>query len=550
MNKINKSIQSFLIGALGIFIFIMPLLTLFALAFETEGGFSLQNFNAIFSSSRSGLAIKNTLIVGGASTVLAFLLGGLYAFMVAYTNVKYKKLLEILIILPYLIPGYIVTLAWTSLFSGNGVINRLLMQLGLPKVSMYSLGGIIFVLGVSNAALVYLNLVDVLRKIPQEQEQASQVAGYSLKETLMKINLKSVRGPILSTIVLSFLSAIDNFAIPITLGTPGGISVLSTYIYEKAIGFGPTSFNEASALAIVLSSISLVAVLIQKSLTLREKPLESQMASYHHRVALKPVKSRLLQTVLIVLLVILNIIPLIFMFLSSLHKGYVRSIFDVSHMSLANYQFILTTPGMYSGFLTSLWLTLSSLAVCLLIGVWVMYMKSRYQLKSVFFVETGASLTYSVPGIVLALSMIFYWGKVPNVYGTMLILWIAYVTRYALLLIRGSQTAFMTVGPELEEAAIVSGSSSIEKWFKIIFPMIRQQLLSSSFLMIVGALTELTLSSLLSAANSKTIGLTIFALQTGGDNAIAQAYSVLLTLLILTILMMRSRWENKEGKSK
>nr|WP_276932099.1 iron ABC transporter permease [Globicatella sulfidifaciens] len=550
MNKINKSIQSFLIGALGIFIFIMPLLTLFALAFETEGGFSLQNFNAIFSSSRSGLAIKNTLIVGGASTVLAFLLGGLYAFMVAYTNVKYKKILEILIILPYLIPGYIVTLAWTSLFSGNGVINRLLMQLGLPKVSMYSLGGIIFVLGVSNAALVYLNLVDVLRKIPQEQEQASQVAGYSLKETLMKINLKSVRGPILSAIVLSFLSAIDNFAIPITLGTPGGISVLSTYIYEKAIGFGPTSFNEASALAIVLSSVSLVAVLIQKSLTLREKPLESQMASYHHRVALKPVKRRLLQTVLIVLLVILNIIPLIFMFLSSLHKGYVRSIFDVSHMSLANYQFILTTPGMYSGFLTSLWLTLSSLAVCLLIGVWVMYMKSRYQLKSVFFVETGASLTYSVPGIVLALSMIFYWGKVPNVYGTMLILWIAYVTRYALLLIRGSQTAFMTVGPELEEAAIVSGSSSIEKWFKIIFPMIRQQLLSSSFLMIVGALTELTLSSLLSAANSKTIGLTIFALQTGGDNAIAQAYSVLLTLLILTILMMRSRWENKEGKSK
>lgn len=550
MNKINKSIQSFLIGALGIFIFIMPLLTLFALAFETEGGFSLQNFNAIFNSSRSGLAIKNTLIVGGASTVLAFLLGGLYAFMVAYTNVKYKKLLEILIILPYLIPGYIVTLAWTSLFSGNGVINRLLMQLGLPKVSMYSLGGIIFVLGVSNAALVYLNLVDVLRKIPQEQEQASQVAGYSLKETLMKINLKSVRGPILSAIVLSFLSAIDNFAIPITLGTPGGISVLSTYIYEKAIGFGPTSFNEASALAIVLSSISLVAVLIQKSLTLREKPLESQMASYHHRVALKPVKRRLLQTVLIVLLVILNIIPLIFMFLSSLHKGYVRSIFDVSHMSLANYQFILTTPGMYSGFLTSLWLTLSSLAVCLLIGVWGMYMKSRYQLKSVFFVETGASLTYSVPGIVLALSMIFYWGKVPNVYGTMLILWIAYVTRYALLLIRGSQTAFMTVGPELEEAAIVSGSSSIEKWFKIILPMIRQQLLSSSFLMIVGALTELTLSSLLSAANSKTIGLTIFALQTGGDNAIAQAYSVLLTLLILTILMMRSRWENKEGKSK
>lgn len=535
---------------IGLFVFILPLLTLFKMAFETEGGYSLQNFSAVLHSNRAIAAIKNTLIIAISSTLVSAVVGGVLAVLVAYTNIKMKRAIETLVILPYVIPGYVVTLSWTSLFSGNGPVNQFLMGLSLPRINMYSMGGIIFVMGISNAALVYLNLVDILRKIPREQEWASLISGYSLGVTLKNINLKSLLSPIISGIVLAFLSSIDNFAIPITLGSSSGIHVLSTFIYEKAIGFGPTSFNEAAVLALVLAGLSISTLLIQAWVLRRVKSLDSVPANFESRIEWSSGIRKVVQTMVVVLLVAVNIIPLIFMLLSSLHSGFVRSIFDISQMSLDNYQFILNTPSMYKGFITSFTITFLAIFICILLGVWVMYYKNRINKRGTVLIELGASLTYSVPGIVLALSMIFYWNQVPNVYGTLRILLIAYVTRYATLLMRGSNTAFLAVDQDLEEAAMIAGSNGFEKWHKILIPMIRQQLFASSFLMFVGAFTELTLSSLLAAAGSKTIGLTIFNLQTSGDNSIAQAYSVLVTLFILVILSIRAVIEKRGVQQK
>ena len=97
---------------------------------------------------------------------------------------------------------------------------------------------------------------------------------------------------------------------------------------------------------------------------------------------------------------------------------------------------------------------------------------------------------------------------------------------------------------------MVAGSNGLEKWRKVLLPMIKQQLFASSFLMFVGAFTELTLSSLLAAAGTKTVGLTIFNLQTSGDNSIAQAYSVIVTLFILVILSLRSILERRGVQTK
>ena len=52
------------------------------------------------------------------------------------------------------------------------------------------------------------------------------------------------------------MSAIDNFSVPAFLGISSGIPVLSTYIYEKAIGFGPNAFPLAAALSLILSLIA------------------------------------------------------------------------------------------------------------------------------------------------------------------------------------------------------------------------------------------------------------------------------------------------------
>ena len=232
MSKFYHFIHKILFWIIGLFVFLFPLFTLFKMGFEVEGGFGIANFTGIFESPRTLQAIGNTFIIAFGATAISVAVGFLYALIVAYTNIRFKRLVELLVILPYIIPGYVVTLSWTALFAGNSPINTFLRENGLPVINMYSLGGIILVLGISNAALVYLNIVDILRKVPQEQEWASRIAGYRMKETLRNINFRTVLPAIVSGVILAFLSSIDTFAITATLGSPAGITVLSTYIYE------------------------------------------------------------------------------------------------------------------------------------------------------------------------------------------------------------------------------------------------------------------------------------------------------------------------------
>lgn len=546
--KQSKTLWLLLYSFTALIIFIFPLLTLVSKSIETPNGFGLLNFASVLKSNRTLQAIQNTLILGVGSTLISTVLGLSMAIIISYTNVRFKKTFELLTILPFVIPGYITTLSWTSVFAVSSPINQLLRHFHLPIVNLYSMGGMIFILGISNAALVYLNVVDILRKIPVEQEWASQISGYGILTTLRKINLPSAKYGIASGVILSFLSTIDNFAIVSTLGTPGGIPVLSTYIYEKAIGFGPNSFNEAAVLSIFLSVIAFLGIAFRSYILRKSVIIDTEKPRSNDRIILSPSKKYFTETILFVLLLALNILPLVTMFFSSLQIGYSRSIFDVSNMGLDNYLFIFSAPSMYNAFWNSLFLTVAAIAVCMLISIGAAYYKARIDAKATQLLEIGASITYSTPGIVLALSMIFYWSNVPNVYGTIIILFIAYVTRYFLVIFNGANTAITSIPYDLEKSAQISGSKSRQIWREIILPLMKNQLFSSSFLMFSGAFTELTLSSLLAAANTKTIGLTIYNLQTSGDTNTAQAYSVLLTVFILLLLFSRNHFLAKEDE--
>ena len=86
------------------FIFIMPILSLLRMSLTTDGGFGLQNYVDMLHEERTVKAVRNTLIIS------------------AYTNVKRKKLLELLVLAPYIIPSYIITLSWSSPAAMSAVI--------------------------------------------------------------------------------------------------------------------------------------------------------------------------------------------------------------------------------------------------------------------------------------------------------------------------------------------------------------------------------------------------------------------------------------------
>lgn len=536
MQKIRKNAGLIIFYTIIALVFVAPVIRLVLMSFESENGYSLQNYITLISEQRTKQAILNTLIISCLSTLISTVFGSIMAFVVAYTNVKRKNLIELFILMPFIIPSYIITLSWSGLLGKTGTINKFITHLGFKAIDIYSISGIILVLGICNIPIVYMSVVHMLRKIPVEQEWACRACGFGVGTTLYNINLYEVLPAIVSGGLLAFLSSIDNFSVPAFLGISSNIPVLSTYIYEKAIGFGPTAFNLAAALSVMLSVIAISGTLIEGRFLKRKSTMESIKEDYSVRINLKESKRKLIEWIILILLGIINIVPLLSMISSAFLKTYGLKM-SLQNFTLDNFIFIFTNRGIITAAKNSIFLAVISSLICLVIGTLIAYIKIRKNSFAMFIAERCASLTYSIPGIVLSLAMIFHWVEpIPNfkpgIYGTIYILVIAYVTRYLVLQIKGSSTAFLSIDPMLEEAVRASGRNSFALWKEVLLPLLIKPILSSTFLIFVPALTELTLSSMLAGAGTKTIGLTIFNFQQSGDYNLSAAMSAVIVLFI------------------
>ncbi|MFD2630068.1 ABC transporter permease [Oceanobacillus kapialis] len=548
-----------LLGIIAIcFIFLLPIYRLIMLSFTSDGDVTLENYTTILQDATTWKVVQNTLIVVAGSTAIALFIGIALAWLVAYTDIRAKRLMQIFIILPFVIPSYITTLAWTQFLGADGLYMKLasLLPFNIEPINLYSLAGIIFVLGFSHYPLVYLLAVSMFRKIPRELELASRASGAKRLATFRKVNLPLALPGIVSGGFLAFLANLDNFGIPAFLGIPAQINVLSTYIYQQVVGFGPSAFARAATFSVILGVVALLGTAVQWLFLRKSKRLETTMEDKHPRYFLG--KKKLPVEILIWLFFfVTGVVPLVSMGMTSLVTAYGVD-FSFSTASLENYQFILDSGSKATEAIgNSLQLAGVTTVIGMIIGTAIAYMRVRKPNFLSKFTEVSIGLPYALPGTVMALAMIFAWmepipGWNPGIYGSIIILFIAYITRFLILQVRGSITAVMQVDISIEEAAHVSGAKGWPKWRRIMLPLLIPGVLTGAFLVFLSALTELTVSSLLWSSNSETIGVVIFGYEQAGYSTYSTAFSSLIVMLIMLgfaiLYVGQSYWNRKVGK--
>lgn len=520
----------FLLAAL---LFLFPIVRLVLLSLEgADGGWSAAQYAALLEDPRAGQAVWNTLYISITAALISAVLGTMTAFLTVYTNIRYKGCIEALVFLPFVIPAYVMTISWTGLTVQGGALTLLLAAVGLPPINLYTPGGIIAMLGICHMSVVHVTVYHRLRKISEETDWAARVSGCDPWEAVRKIDLPMARSAIASGAVLAFLADIDNFAVPAFLGISSNIPVLSTYIYEKVISFGPDSFTYGAVLSVVLSAIALGGTLIAARLGKQQDMGESRRESSFVRIAFPKWTRRIVEISVTGALILFSVVPFCYMAVSALLKTFVFSL-NPEDMTLDNYKFVFTNDGIREAALNSLFMAGMGTLGCLVIGTAVAYGIVRRHSKAAEFLEQCASMTYSVPGIVLALALIFYWSQpVPGVttglYGSYTILILGYMTRYMVVQVKNSAAAIHSMSEAAEEAALVSGSSVWRLWGRIIIPQLAVPALTGAFFIFLSAFTELTMSSVMASAGTKTIGLAIFNLQQAGDYSLAAAVSAVI----------------------
>lgn len=471
------------------------------------------------------------------------------AWLIAYSDIRGKWIISMLIMLSFIIPSYVATLSWTQLMSPNGLLAQGLASLpgnGKPW-NMYSYSGMIFVMGIHHFPLVFLLTVSVLKKIPRDLEWACRVAGANRWTTFRKVTLPLALPGIASGGLLAFLASLDNFGIPAFLGIPADIRVLSIAIYEEIIGFGPSAFARGATLSVLLGVVALAGMGLQWLLLRKSKQLETDQEDDQPRFSLG--RYRLLVEVGVYTgLITLIFVPLVSMILSSFIRAYGVD-WAWGNLTWKNYRFILLdSPKVQNALLNSLMLAVVTMVVCLVAGTAIAYLRTRKPSFWTKAMELAVGLPYALPGVVFALAMIFTWmepipGWNPGIYGTVTILIISYISRFMILQVRGSVTAMLQVDPSMEEAAQVCGAKESVKWQRILLPLLLPGMLGGAFLVLLTAFTELTVSSLLWSSGSETVGVVIFNFEQAGATTYSTALSSLVVIGILIGMMGAYAWQ-------
>jgi iron(III) transport system permease protein len=527
-----------LAAALVVFICLLPMLRLLmeALLPGADGTLPWQSLGAR-SVFRAG---TNTIVSSFAATVISTLLGGGLALLIGLTDIRRKSLLTLLCLLPLLIPSQITALAWIKMLDvGSPARTVIDVLLGTANNHpLYGGGGVSFVMGLEHAPLMFLAIAAACRALPCDLVEAARAAGASHRRVLFTVILPLLKPALLAGGALAFVSAIGNFGVPALLGIPGRFSVLTTLIYQRLNGFGPSVLGETAALGLILALIAGIGLVWQRWVIRRAPTLRTGGPT---GPILPLGRTRpIIELATWLLLILLTVVPLAALAGAALLPALGVPL-NWETATLENFIYVLTQyQPTQRAFLNSTLLSVGAAIVTALLGLVLAYYGELRHWRWMRALDAVADAPYAVPGIVLAIAEILVFLKpLPvlgfSLYGTAWILLVAYVARFLTLALRPLAAAVKQMDPTLEEAARLAGATGPRRLVSIVLPAVRASIMSGALLVFLTAFNELTVSALLWSRGHETLGVMVFSLQSEGAAGAASAVASITVIVTLAV---------------
>jgi len=542
-----------LLPALVLVVAILSLLPLARIAIEAVmqgGAFSLEPLRRALGSPATWTATRNSLETAIGGTILSALIGGVMALLIGLSDIRGRNALVFCFVLPLMIAPQVTALAWLQLF---GPSSPLLGAVGLApplgaRNPLYSRGGVIALLGLQYAPLLFLTLRAGLRALPRELIEAARAAGAGRWTILRTIVLPLMRPSLIAGVALCFVSCLGNFGIPAFLGIPANYLVLPTLIYQRIAGMGPAVLSEVAVLSILIGAIAMLGVMAQFAFAERRDARIITTSSRAQPMELGrwrlPIEAALwLATLLVIAL------PLLALVMTSLTPALGVPL-NAGTATLKNYAFVMFEhDASRRAFRNSFGLSLAAALLIVVIAAPLAYFIVWRRLRALRVLNALIELPYAMPGVVMSIAAILLFLRpLPllgvSIYNTVWIILFAYLARFLVLGLRPVISGYQQLDRAVEEAAQVAGARLPKRLVSVITPLVAPAAAAGALLVFLTAFNELTVSALLWSSGAETLGVVVFSFEQGGDSGYASAIAALtvlvtILLMLLTLLMAR-----------
>jgi iron(III) transport system permease protein len=514
--------------------------------FSKTSVLSLEAYQYIFTDPSFYEALWTTTLIAFGMVAVAVPLGGGLAFLLTRTDIRGKRILEVLVLVPMFISSVVLAFGYTVSVGPVGFMSLFVRDiLGFVPWNLYSLTGIIAIAGLSHVPNVYLYLSAAMRNLPSDLEEAARTAGASVWRVSLDVTLPMVLPAIIFSAALNLLLGFEMFGIPLVLGDPNGILVLTTYTYKLTTLFGVPTYQLMAAVAMVLIMITLPLVYVQRRLLRHSRRFAALGGKGARTTNLKlGRKGQVIAfTIIGVWLFVSVVLPITGIVLRAFVNAWGEGVNLFDQLTVANFHRLLEVPSLVRGIVNTV--LLSAVGGALAVGIYLLIGLAGHRNRGVSntVLDYLVLLPRALPGLVIGLAFFWVFLFIPiltPLRPTLVSLFIAYVVvglSYGLRLLQGT---LLQVSPELEESARTTGATVGRTWRDVVIPIVRPGLAGAWALIMIIFLREYATGVYLMSAGTEVIGsLMVSLLQTGAMDMIAALafISIVLTTIGLTLAL-------------
>ncbi|MHB9149152.1 MAG: ABC transporter permease [Thermoleophilia bacterium] len=548
------SAQTMITGSVVVIIGYLALVPLFYLIWGTffdETGLTLGAFGRAYSDHGIGTLFSNSLRFAGGAALLSLVVGTGLAYLNVRTDVPFKALFFAASMIPLVIPGILYTIAWIFLASAEiGLLNKLVEPLiGTQPFNVFSIWGMIWVEGLHLSPIVFLLMVAAFRSMDPSLEESALMSGAGKLTVFRRITVPLVRPAVVASILIMVVRSIESFEVPALLGLQDGIYVFTSRIYYTLRSY-PPDFGAAGALAITLLAIAVVGVFVSHRLGSKGKSFQTVTGKGFRPRPMALGKWRPIAGAGIVLYFLVTVIaPLVVLVYTSLLRFYTAPSLSVfKTMTLNNYVEVFHMDSALRALRNSFVLGIGAATIVMLLTAVAAWIVVRSKVRARGIVDQLAFTPLVIPGIVLGLALSFVYLRFPvPVYGTLLILLIAYITRYMPYGMRYASTSMHQISSELEESAQVCAASWWQSFRRVVVPLLTPGLVGGWIYIMVVSFRELSSSILLYSPGNEVLSILIWEQYENGQFTELAALGVLMVLTLVVLVVVAYKLGAKVG---
>ncbi len=513
---------------------------------DRSGAFTLGNFATLATDPAFVDPLVTTLIVATSSGIICCAFAAPIGWLVARTDIPLRRTIRALVTASFVTPPFLGAIAWELLAAPNsGLLNKVYRALtGAPLdehiFNIYSLSGLIFVISCYTFPYVFVLLANALDRIPGELEDASSILGGRTWTTARRVTVPLALPALLAGALVAFLQAMTLFGSPAILAIPAGFHTMTTKIWSL---FNYPPKPELAAAASIPLLILTVALLRAEHMILGRRGY-SVVGGKHGSPRL--IKLGWLKWVALAFVLVVLMCPVFLPYGALINATFSRvatTFIWFDNFTLHNIHFVFfelsaTRLALQNTFILGVWSATAGTILALVIG----YLTTRQAIAGHRTLGFLATAPVAIPGIVLGVGLFLSYARPPFVlYGTLWILFLAFVTIALPAAYQQLQSAFRSVHTDLEDAGRILGATRLRTLRDITAPLLRTSVIATWCFIFVGVIRELSAAIMLFTSETKVISVLIFDLNESGDLGAISVLGLIMLAITFAVVIAVNR---------